>query len=60
MGIFSKLASAVLQTALLPVEVAKDIVTMGGVCTDQREPYTLKRLKKLGHTVESAIDDLDD
>lgn len=60
MGLFEKLASAVVQTALLPVEVVKDVATMGGMCTDQRIPYTAQRLKKLGRTVESAIDDLND
>lgn len=60
MGFFSKLGSAVIQTALLPVEVAKDVCTLGGVCMDEETPYTVKRLKKLGRAVEDAIDDLDD
>lgn len=60
MGLFGKLVSAVVQTALLPVEVAKDSVTLFGAMTDQNEAYTLQRLKKLGRTVESTIDELND
>lgn len=60
MGIFEKLASAIVQTALLPLEVVKDVATLGGVATDQNAPYTVRRLKKLGRTVESAIDELDE
>lgn len=58
MGLLGKLTSAIVQTALLPVELAKDSVTLFGACTDQHQPYTVQRLKKLGKTVESAIDDL--
>jgi hypothetical protein len=58
MGFFSKLTSTVVQIALLPVEAAKDGLTLFGAVTDQREPYTIQRLKKLGRTVGSAIDDL--
>lgn len=59
MGIFGKLTSAIVQTALLPVALAKDVVTMGGACIDE-DPATWERLKKIGRTVESAIDELDD
>jgi len=60
MGFFKNIASAVVQTALLPVEVVKDVATMGGACTDQRAPYTFQRLQKVGRKIEDAVDDLDD
>jgi len=58
MSLFGKLTSAIVQTALLPVELVKDGATMFGAVTDQHEPYTVQRLKKLGRTVEDAVDEL--
>lgn len=40
MGFFGKLIKATVQTVLVPVNVVKDVVTMGGVLTDKEEPYT--------------------
>jgi hypothetical protein len=59
MGFFSDLTSVVIQTALLPVEVAKDVVTMGGIMTDQSKPYTARRIGKVFDKIEGAIDDLE-
>jgi hypothetical protein len=45
--LFGQIVRTVVNTALLPVEVAKDVVTLGGVCTGEPEPYTVKQIKKL-------------
>jgi hypothetical protein len=43
-----------------PIAVVKDVATMGGACTDQAEPYTVKQLKRIGNDVEEIRDKLDD
>lgn len=47
MKLFGQVIRTVVNTALLPVAVAKDVVTLGGVVTDQRKPYTQKQIEKL-------------
>lgn len=60
MSIFKKLVKGVLDTALTPVEVLKDVVTIGGVSTDQKEPYTARRLKKALRAFKDAYEELDE
>lgn len=57
MGMFGKLLGAAIDTALVPVELAKDAVTLGGTITDEDEPYTLSRLKRAMKKIDSAADD---
>lgn len=59
MSFLKSFASAVVQIALLPIEVIKDAATLGGSITDQPEPYSIQRLKKIGGKIEDAVDDLD-
>lgn len=47
MKIFGQIVRTVVNTALLPVAVAKDVCTLGGVITEQRKPYTAKAIEKL-------------
>lgn len=56
MGLFDQLVKVVARTVTLPVSVAKDAVTLGGVLDDSGEIATIEHLKKL---VED-IDDLPD
>lgn len=35
------LTLAIIDTATLPLSVAKDVFTLGGVSTDQPKPYTI-------------------
>ena len=55
MGFFGKLLDATLNTALLPIDMAKDFVTLGGL--DQEEPHTFTRVKKICEKVEDAGED---
>lgn len=48
MKLFGQIVATVVNTVALPFEVAKDVFTLGGVCTKGRlEPYTVERLNKL-------------
>ena len=44
----------------LPVAVVKDVVTLGGVATEQEKPYTAQALTKLSDEAkeETFLDDL--
>lgn len=62
MGFLKSLGSltkAVVDVAVTPVEIVKDVATMGGLSTD-RDSYTIERVKKLGQNLENAYDELDE
>jgi hypothetical protein len=47
MGLFGKLVATAINVATLPVAIAKDVVTLGGISTDQRTPYTAQKLQQI-------------
>jgi hypothetical protein len=47
MGLFSDIFDGAIDVVTSPIEVAKDVVTLGGLVNDQDESYTEKRLRKL-------------
>lgn len=47
MGLFGKLVATAVNVVTLPVDVAKDVITLGGVSTDRKESYTSEKLKQL-------------
>ena len=47
MGLFGKIVATAINVATLPVAVAKDVVTLGGVATDQRHPYIVQKLQQI-------------
>jgi hypothetical protein len=55
MSLFGKIVKTVVNVAALPIELAKDIGTLGGVATKgEFRPYTQERIEKL---VEDADDE---
>lgn len=60
MGFFGKLTQGVIDVATTPIDVVKDIATLGGVLTDEDEPHTVKKIKKLRDKAEEIYDSLDD
>lgn len=60
MGMFGKLLGAVIDVALTPVEIVKDVATLGGALTDEDKPYTLQRLGKAVGKAGDAADDASD
>lgn len=60
MGFFSKLTKAAIDTVLLPVDIVKDTVTLGGLNVDEDEPFTVKRARKIKKALDDAYDTLDD
>lgn len=47
MGLFGKLVSTAINVATLPVAVAKDVVTLGGVASGKRQSYTADKLEQI-------------
>ena len=47
MKLFGQLIRTAVNVVALPVEAAKDVLTLGGVCTGERKPYTIQRVEKL-------------
>lgn len=60
MSIFGKLLKTGFDIVTTPIDVAKDVVTMGGAMTEEPEPYTVKKLKTLVKDAEEIRDSLDD
>ena len=53
MSFFGKVVRTVVNTATLPVAVAKDVITLGGVSTKGRfESYTEEQLQKIKDEAE--------
>lgn len=59
MSLFGKLLKTGLDTALLPIDVAKDVVTMAGAMTEE-DPYTWQKLKRIAKDLEETRDEIDD
>ena len=57
MGFFKSLTQAALNVLVTSVEVVKDVATLGGVLTDEEEPYTVQRLKKAQKKLDEALED---
>ncbi len=60
MGIFSKIAKAGIRTVQLPVSVVKDVVTGGGLLTDEDEAYTKTNAEKVLEALDELSDEIDD
>ncbi len=57
MGLFSSLIKTTLDTVTSPLDIAKDIVTLGGTLTDD-ESAILEKAEKLLEDVEEVSDEL--
>lgn len=54
MKLFGQLVRTAVNIATLPLSVAADVLTLGGVVTDKREPYTAEALRKLKEEAEES------
>ena len=58
MSLFGSILEGVIDTVTTPIEVVKDVATLGGLATGEDESYTERRLKKLVEDAENTIDEL--
>jgi len=47
MKLFGQIIRTVVNTALVPVAVAQDVLTLGGAATGKRESYTREQIERL-------------
>jgi hypothetical protein len=47
MKLFGQIIRTVVNVATLPVAITKDVFTLGGVATENGQPYTLEKLKQI-------------
>lgn len=52
MSLFGRIVRTAINTATLPVAVVKDVVTLGGVASGKRTPYTLDKLQQIKDEAE--------
>lgn len=60
MGFWKKMCAATIETALLPVDLVKDVATLGGSVLGNDTTYTGDRLRSIGGDIESALNELKD
>lgn len=49
-----------LASVTLPIDVVKDVITMGGALNNQDQPYTVKKLKTIDRDIKSIGSELDE
>lgn len=52
MSLFGKFVRTAINVATVPVAVAKDIATLGGVATEQKKTYTEQKLEQIKDEAE--------
>jgi len=55
MGLFDALGSLAVHTLTSPLDVVKDVVTMGGAITDE-ESAIVKKLRKISDDIDEVSD----
>lgn len=52
MSLFGKLVRTTINVATLPVSIAKDVVTLGGIVTEQDKSYIEQKLQLIKDEAE--------
>lgn len=55
-GMLKSLTKAVVGVATLPIDLAADVITMGGAMTDRDQPYTMDKAGQIMRNLENAVD----
>lgn len=53
---FKDLMKAAVGVVTAPVDIAADVITLGGALTDKDEPYTVKKAKQVMENLENATE----
>lgn len=59
MSIFGKILKTGLDVVTTPIDVVKDVATLGGTLTGERQTYTGKKLERLDADLEEIRDEAD-
>lgn len=60
MGFLGSITKAALGILEMPVAVAKDFVSLGGLLSDEPEAYSVQKLKEINKDYEKAKDSLEE
>ena len=60
MGLLGTLLRTTIHVVTLPVDVVKDMATLGGELTDNGEPYTVEKARKIKRDADDVADEVDD
>lgn len=60
MSIFGSILKTVVAVATSPIDLAMDVVTLGGALTEQGETYILRKLQKIVDDIEDISEDIGD
>jgi len=52
--VFEGLAKAAVGVVTVPIDIAADVVTLGGTLTDKDQPYTAKKAEDIMRNIEKA------
>lgn len=55
-NLLKSVTKAVVATAVIPVSITADAVTLGGVLTDKKKPYTAENVSKIIQNLNDAVD----
>lgn len=55
-NVLKSLGKAAVGVVTLPVDLAADVVTLGGAVNDKRNPYTVEKVKKIMGHLDDATD----
>ena len=58
MGLLGTLLRTAIHVTTTPIDVVKDVVTMGGLLTDQEDSYTMQKARKLERDLSDLEDDV--
>ncbi len=59
MGLFGKVFKTVVDVATSPIDIVKDVVTLGGTITDE-ESAIAKKAKKLDYDLSAVLDEIEE
>ena len=60
MSILKIALKATIKTATLPIDIVKDVATIGGLSTDQDDPYTKQKAQQILDALSELGDEVDD
>lgn len=58
MGLFGSLLKTVIDVVETPIALVKDVATMGGELTDQKECYTQQKLEELSEDWDDSKEEI--
>jgi hypothetical protein len=56
LGLLENLTKAVIGVAVSPVDAVADVITLGGVLSDQEKPYTVQRAEQIMRNLNKATE----